>query len=311
MHTPRITTILACFFGSISLGALGACSVSVDAELGSTPWIYHDIGAVCAFGSQCESGQCSADESSGACGVCLDVRKLGERCDGPLQGCSASAICQDGVCVSTKSIIGEPCELGAKGSDAGDCDDELFCAGDSGLKGMCQAFTPVGGACGTSSSRCVPGAHCSDSNVCTTQPTAWTCSDSDCGDGLSCDNTGTCRAPTLPMGAPCGIVNGSFVDGNCVAGSVCGSVTYPDGGGGPNTSSACVALPEAGEVCIREQCAEGLFCSEQTTNSSGVVPRRCDPLRAEGEACSRDYIFHKDCAAGLECRKDVCQQACR
>src|SRR5689334_13147180 len=114
MPTLRHTSIVA-LLGWISLGALAACAApEPEAPLAWGSQTFKDIGSACAFGSQCESLRCSADVESGGCGVCLDVRKLGERCDGPLQGCSASAVCQDGVCQSTKKLVGESCQIGPK-----------------------------------------------------------------------------------------------------------------------------------------------------------------------------------------------------
>lgn len=269
-----------------------------------------DVGVACAFGSQCASGRCSADVPSGGCGVCLDVRRLGERCDGPLQACNESAVCQDGVCRSTKRFVGEPCSLGAKGSDdLHECDDELYCGSGPGQQGTCTAYAPPGGACGPSLPRCGRGTYCAPGGTCV-EPTADSCVLTSCPAGFFCHAYSTCLPATLPLGALCGIVDGSFVDGDCEPGTVCGLVEASPGPG-IRGIEACVALPGAGELCIGDRCAQGLFCSEQTTDSSGVVPRRCEPLREEGEACSTDYVFHKDCAAGLECRDAICAPACK
>lgn len=242
--------------------------------------------------------------------MCLDARKLGERCDGPLQGCSASAICQDGVCKSTKKVAGETCSLGPKGGDLDECDDELFCAGKPGEQGTCLARIPVGGSCQLLRAGCVSGAVCSSSGTCTIPPPN-SCVLRSCEAGFFCDAAQTCQPATLPPGAECGIVDGEFIDNACQPGFVCGSLEFPEGGGGPATVTTCLPPPGAGEVCIAGQCAEGLFCAEQTTDSVGVVPRRCEPLRGEREACSNDPWFHIDCAAGLECRAGACQPACQ
>src|SRR5689334_10184607 len=106
----RITLLV--FGGSACLGALAACSsvapdrspeapvareapVAPEAPVAANalvPWqgprppSTADArlpGAACAFSSQCASGRCSVDgATTSACGECLDVRKLGERCDG-------------------------------------------------------------------------------------------------------------------------------------------------------------------------------------------------------------------------------------
>ncbi|HSO40466.1 MAG TPA: hypothetical protein VLT33_48400, partial [Labilithrix sp.] len=90
----------------------------------STPALIRPVGAPCAFANQCASGACSADVPGGGCGVCLDVRGLGERCDRPLLTCSRSAVCSDGICRSTKATAGQPCTIGPK-RESSDCDDEL------------------------------------------------------------------------------------------------------------------------------------------------------------------------------------------
>jgi hypothetical protein len=210
-----------------------------------------------------------------------------------------------------KKVAGESCSVGPKGDDDHECDDDLFCAGKPGGHGTCTALTPPGGACDDMwSSRCVRGAYCTSGGTCALPP-ANSCVLKPCADGFFCHAYSTCAPATLPLGAPCDIVDGKFVDNDCMPGTVCGLVASSDGGGGQKNTSACVPLPGAGEVCIRDRCAEGLFCAEQTTDSTGVVPKRCEPLRAEGEACSTDYVFHIDCGAGLECRKGTCAPACR
>ncbi|MFT3772451.1 MAG: hypothetical protein QM820_44220 [Minicystis sp.] len=110
-------------------------------------------------------------------------------------------------------------------------------------------------------------------------------------------------------GALCGVVDGNFVDDACVPGLVCGSLEFPNGGGGPETVSTCVPLPEAGEPCIHETCGEGLFCYKPL-DDSGDLPS-CQPPRGEGEACINGGYYGTRCAAGLECRNATCQVACQ
>src|SRR5262245_41713149 len=106
-------TMILCFWSATSLGALAGCTLSHPEVtlLFASPDL-RQAGVACAFDSQCASHQCSADVENGGCGVCLDVQQLGQPCDGPLQGCSTSAVCEDGVCQSTKKVAGEPCALG-------------------------------------------------------------------------------------------------------------------------------------------------------------------------------------------------------
>lgn len=115
----------------------------------------------------------------------------------------------------------------------------------------------------------------------------------------------------LVLGQRCGLVDGTFLSLDCPEGAGCGDPRFPNGGGGPDTVSVCLPLPVEGEVCMIDSCAKGLFCSEQTTNSSGVIPRRCEKLRSRGQACDTQFWFNKDCEPGLECRSQVCQDPCR
>src|SRR5689334_7867120 len=87
------------FLGSIIFSVVvAACATEV---ISSSPE-RRMAGAACAFDKQCVSGRCSADIPSGGCGVCLDVRKLGESCGGPDQSCNKSAVCEKGVCQSRR-----------------------------------------------------------------------------------------------------------------------------------------------------------------------------------------------------------------
>jgi hypothetical protein len=275
---------------------------------------FRQVGEACSLGSQCASGGCSADFAAGSCGQCLDVRRLGESCGGALQGCSPSAVCQGGVCVSTKKVAGEVCRLEPKGGDAGDCDDALFCTGKPGDEnGRCAVRLAVGAACTSQypAVPCVKDAVC-DQGTCTpVHPLVAgdSCGPLRCPDAFFCEETTqTCQPATLPKGNLCGIVDGSFVNNECVAGTLCGDLNWPNGGGGDETVETCVALPTAGQVCLFESCAAGLFC-HVTEESGDNLAYRCEPLHLEGEACALTYPTI-DCAAGLECRSNVCAKAC-
>jgi hypothetical protein len=274
------------------------------------------VGTACAFGPQCASGLCSSSVSSGACGVCLEQRRLGQTCGGAAQGCSRSAVCRDGICQTMKKPLGASCRLQPKGGDLFDCDDELYCSGTSG-QGTCAERLALGVACAPLAV-CVPGALCSN-GVCTTQDAA-SCALRGCGQGQYCgtvDSVATCQAGTLAIGARCGIVDGSFVDNGCAATAVCGSRDFPNGGGGPATVETCLPAPGEGEVCINDVCAAGLFCRYGAEDCSGTIDRRCARLGQEGEACAsfglgRDEdMYLSSCAPQLECRAGRCQQPCR
>jgi len=269
-------------------------------------------GEACAFGEQCASGGCSVDVE-GACGQCVEIQKLGEPCGGLFQ-CSGSADCKAGVCVSNKKTLGQACALEAKGGDAGECDDQLYCKGKPGdAQGKCEAAVPLGGACvyGYGEVPCTWGGVC-DGGLCVRsliRESGESCGVQFCRDGLFCDpGTLRCEPGALPKGAPCGVVQGSIVEGECVEGTTCGNLEWPNGGGGEGALTTCVALPEAGEPCVSGRCAPGLFCDP---NYDSEKPPLCEPQRnTVGQACTNDFGL-TECAPGLECRGGVCQSACR
>lgn len=305
---------------AISFGSLAACSLTpLGSPAPSSAPVTPGLGLACAVDAQCASHRCSADIVSGSCGVCVDPRKLGERCDGPLQGCNPSAICDQGICKSTKKTVGEACALGAKGGDRRECDDELFCSRiDGAEEPMCLPLIliPVGEPCNFEpwAGLCTGGAYCSaDVGGICVLPVSTSCNSTSCGVGNYCSNDGRCTPEIHPLGAPCDIVNGKIVGGECVAGTVCYGHHVPQPDGGTQWLTACVPLPLQGELCIRDRCATGLFCARQAAESDPVHGEvtRCEVVRNEGEACTTLLYFNITCAAGLECRGEVCMQPCR
>jgi hypothetical protein len=313
LHRSRLLSRL-CLLG-LAGGALVACGALVDAssEAPTKPSAnapLGEVGAACAFDEDCKSGLCSAGESTGTCGQCLDVHGLGESCDDVRTGCRRSASCRNGTCVSNKKTLGEGCPLGPLHEDIEACDDELYCMAPlGGDSGECAKRIAPGGGCAGHDPPCVLGFVCFN-GACVDQRTlageGESCLSLRCAAGLGCSSPTAgykCRVSTLPLGAPCGLVDGDFVDGECATGSACGRLESPDGGGTRGTVSTCLPLPRAGERCVDHACVEGLYCDE--------TEDRCAPLRREGEACVRAGYGRIDCAAGLECRKGRCEQPCR
>lgn len=267
------------------------------------------VGEACSTATQCRSNRCSADELTGGCGLCLSARRLGESCGGALQGCSLSAACVGGICVSKKKVTGEPCELYPKGGDKGDCDDQLYCSGDW-KEGSCAARIPLGGACDYRT-RCEAGAACRN-EVCRPKVLLDAgleepCQGRPCLDGLRCDETLlVCKPGTLEEGALCGLLDGQFLPDECAPGLTCYDPQWPNGGGGQDTVRRCHPLPGTYESCALGRCAEGLTCSGYTAKH-GELPV-CGPLRQEGEVCAP---HSPECVAGLECRAGACRVACR
>jgi hypothetical protein len=318
MQAPRLLFAVA-VPAVLSFGSLAACSLtsledpasaSAPARAPAPP----GLGLACAVDAQCASHRCSADIADGSCGVCVDPRKLGERCDGPLQGCNPSAICDQGVCKSTMKTLGETCGIYGKGGDRGECDVELYCAevGGGGLeRGMCMPLIPVGEVCNLVlwTGACVGSAYCSRSAGICVLSSSNRCDESSCGGGSFCDSDGTCRPMTLALDAPCLAANGDFLDDECVAGTMCGGRQSPKAEGGTEWIRVCVALPLQGESCLAERCAPGLFCVHEVDEGTSTDPTstRCEVQRGEGEACTTRGA----CVAGLECRGKVCMQPCR
>jgi len=267
------------------------------------------VGEPCAFDNQCATNRCSGDAIAGTCGECVTIRALGETCTGPHQSCSISAVCQDGICKSLRKVEGDACALGPKGDDREECDVELFCARTGGYdeSGTCTRLTPRGQCCGEELIRCALGTECNRETLTCEIPIPGACmygyycvGENACGADL------VCHPGTLPENAPCGIVNGEFVENACSPGLICGSSNYPNGGN-PNPTT-CVPLPGKGEPCIQNYCAEGLFCWHSLVDDRITA---CELPRNEGEECNVFTYYKVPCAQGLECRGNTCRPACQ
>jgi hypothetical protein len=245
----------------------------------------------------------------------LERRFLGESCGEGGLSCSASAVCREGACVSLKKTLGQNCSTGPKGGDQGDCDDELFCKEDEAsptIHNVCAVRARLGQACDNryNGTPCLAGSIC-EGSVCALPSIGLegeSCDARRCAEGLYCDRV--CRVRALPVGARCGIVNGEFLPGECVAGSVCGNRDWPNGGGGNDVAYTCRAFPGVGEPCIHDECAAGLFCQSSTLELNGGLPT-CVREHGVGEACTSSKSYRPvQCGAGLECRGDVCRARC-
>jgi hypothetical protein len=314
---------------SLLVGAIGACGGAVDerpppaatAEReAATRAAVGEAGDPCTIDSQCGSARCSADGVPG-CGRCLIAGALGEPCGDGLMGCSSSAVCSGGRCVSTKKIAGDACALEPKGGDAGECDDELYCDGKPGdPTGVCRSRAALGDACSNEygATPCPKRAAC-DGTVCAVHaPSArgGACGARGgfraCAADLFCDATSTCQPAALPPGAECGLVDGSFVEQACAAGTICGDLAFPNGGGGEAQKSTCVPLPAEGSPCVQWRCASGLACVSLPYETSADQRNRCERPRSAGAACEIvDSSSASYCEAGLVCKGGTCTDGCR
>ncbi len=306
--------------------SLAACGGRVDSESPEVnhgafgPFAEREVGQPCAFGDQCASWVCSADLARSACGQCMNVAKLGAACGG-LNGCHPGAACRDGHCESTKKLEGAECALGPKREDIGECDLEFFCADGSRnkvLTGRCEKRFSHGERCDVANKPC-PWTETCSRGICGKRSKPGSvgeaCQSSgigaDCEDGLFCDEEDrTCRPSVLPPGARCGLTEAGFTNGECAAGTVCGNVEYPNGGG-PRGSYTCVSLPAEGAPCISSACGAGAYCRNLPQTGAAGPVNRCERFARAGENCNRDNYQRVQCERGLECRAGRCEMACR
>jgi hypothetical protein len=164
----------------------------------------------------------------------------------------------------------------------------------------------MGAACIYGLDVCAGGACNYMTNVCA--PLGPSCYDA-CPAGQFCDsNDQTCKPATLPAGAGCGIVNGNFVNNDCVVGTAC---TPRPGDVTPPVDTTCAPIVGEGAVCVDHGCEAGLYCHDQDPYNTNPPPRTCQRYRALGESCSNDPYFVTKCSPELECRGDVCQTPCK
>jgi len=197
-----------------------SCALLPDGPSCATPGT-RPPGAPCAFGTQCSSTTCRAEE--GQCGVCATPAVTGDSCVDPNVECPSTDVCLDGICVRAKARDPEPKLLGV-GRDCTETEQCLFgliCDGGQQFasRGTCQPLPQVGDLC-----RYEPGMeHPSCAGV--------------------CDSTNTCaRFPTL--GEPCEMTYG------CDADSICG--TESDG-------TRCRARGKLGELCTTSAENDGIW----------------------------------------------------
>ncbi|MEZ4293374.1 MAG: hypothetical protein R3B70_00235 [Polyangiaceae bacterium] len=195
---------------SASLANAVGCSGTVEVSFPGVENPGAGAGVACAFDSQCATNRCSADVEAGTCGECVTIEALGQSCTGDHQGCSISAVCEDGVCKSLRKIEGEECGLGPKGDDLGECDVEMYCAPVNGYQapGECVRLSGVGESCSGELSRCAAGAGCSEDKVCVVPQPGSCVYGAYCSGEETCGADGLCHPGTLAEGAACGSSTG-------------------------------------------------------------------------------------------------------
>ena len=294
----------------VTISWLVSCGQVVTSTPNDPP---HATDAVCAFGSQCESGACSSDELAGTCGHCLESQPLGAPCGMPHQACGPHATCDFGVCKDSEIPIGQPCELGPLGEDVGRCVDEAFCldgnAMNDGSLGTCVHRAKLGEACTANppGTPCLSNAACENGACVPNVPRKLgeSCDQAPCEADLFCDGP-ICHLRMLKEGDPCGIQNGQLLPGDCVKGLLCGNLDHS------GTGDTCVLPPKEGAACFHDQCAEGLLCDQPVLEDGSSGTPFCTQPHGEGQACGINPNGPASlCQSSLECRAHVCRVACR
>lgn len=253
-------------------------------------------GAACSQGSQCVSGRCTATQDQ-SCGVCLEVRRLGQSCGGATQVCNWGQVCTNGLCRTKDGDVGAPCNDAPKSLPRlPACDLELHCVRGRGeTQATCQRPLPLGAAC-TDGTLCRYRTHCSAAGFCEADVIGGeneACTFQCTKDSLFCDAHVCRERPRLAVGDACGRVVGSCID------SVCGNANFPFGGWTDADPLTCLALGAEGEKAVYGLCRPGLF-------ADGTTDLICRKRRAAGAACT-----FAECETGLECHAGRCGPPCQ
>lgn len=240
----------------------------------------------CSTGSQCVSGKCEFDHSSGRL-LCTPAIPLGGKCTNPDRwgrdpNCAILDCGTDGLCGGIGMETGQVCDKAKTGT----CEtDRCF----SGLQvaGYCanKHSTPRGGTC-VVSAQCPVGISC-NSGYCGKQgecaPDDTTKADgpsSICGGGSTCINN-RCFKQVGPRGA-CSADNQCVPGLSCLGGQICGG------------NNACVPDDQSktggnGAAAI---CGTGNTCASF----------QCLPIRDPGAGCT----FSGQCTQGRSCQSGIC-----
>ncbi len=195
--------------------------------------VHKTLGEACAAGSECESGQCPADD-----GVCCDTA-----CDGECVACAESSTgLADGTCGA----------VAANTDPDSECDDEgeISCGADG---------------TGCNGDEASPACNLYDDTT--------VCADAVCTAGIidlvrHCDGAGTCEATETTDCAPYGCdAAGQGCLTGCTDHDDCNADSYCDGDG------ACVPKETDGTACTDEdECVSGLcvddVCCDQVCDAT-------------------------------------------
>ena len=218
---------------------------------------------LCADGSVCEKGMCSAAH--------LSQMALGQPCVSPLS-------CGDAACVkgsSGKSTCAVRAAPGGSCHVTADCLPPATCQTPTGATaGTCVLPAAKGAACSVTTD-CAPALACVG-GVCTAPTT--------CSPGSTCGNNGRCLGTVQNKCAA-----RLKVGGTCANDSQCADTTYCAA-----ATHTCTALPTQGAPCGNgSACAAGLGCD--------VDAQTCQPLPTQGHKCALGAEGPFLCAPGLAC----------
>lgn len=199
--------------------------------------------------------------------------------------CGVGQKCNNGACVADPNA---PCT--AADNTCSDSTHALLCTTNGAMSTACPANTACQGP-GVCVGSCVVG-----SSDCLDDGTVITCTDgfhytqTACGAGSSCVQTGTDPYDTAACQP-----NGCTPDPTGCTVSICGDMT---GGSGTatNTVSTCVATP-TGYQWLATSCAGGTTCNSQANSCNGNAVAACEGQCHPGDTTCNGYTGYVTCGA--------------
>ncbi len=239
-------------------------------------------GTSCYLDEECSGidADCDGGGNPDQCSVgsCVDQAAIGEDCR--FRSCASGDHCVD-------NGNERQCESGALNSECSDdydCDSGLYCPA-----GTCQEGLAINLAC-TQDSQCLDPMRCVADQCAFVDTVGSPCE-------YSCDNNLICEGfapPTLGTCAEKHDVGGTCeYNSHCVAGLFC-----------RDSDSICQTRPVLGQACMPNDCAQGLYCTNELPGSpQDPPPGTCVEPSANGQPCDRD----RHCTSGICNGSDLCE----
>ncbi len=242
-------------------------------------------GASCFIDEECigVDANCDGGSSPDQCsmGVCVDRAGLDE-------DCSIRSCFRGDHCVETNVSV-EQCKSGALNAD---CNSDWHC--DSGLycpAGTCQEGLAINIAC-TENSQCADPMRCIADTCAFTDTLGVPCENS-CDNNLICERSAPSPALGICVekyeaGATC------ERNSQCVSGLLC-----------RDSDSTCQPRPVLNEPCMRFDCVQGLYCTNELPGTPQPAPAgTCVEPSANGQPCDRD----RHCTSRICSSANVCEE---